>query len=82
MSPDDLLNQLEPEYRAHVKEQEIIKLFEDQLQKKAKDLISEHYAQDVHRMSAEGYRALENVVCSCATRLAIDITNVFHQHTE
>jgi hypothetical protein len=82
MDPGDLLNKLEPEYLALLKEQETLKYFEDQLQKKTKDIINEHYAREVHTLSAEGYRALEDAVYSCTSKLAIDIVNVFHRHVE
>jgi hypothetical protein len=82
MTPEEMMRKLDASYQAHLKEQEIINQFILALEKKAKDLVSEHFSSEVTRLSAEGYRALDNKINMCAGDLAVDICNIFDEHTE
>jgi hypothetical protein len=82
MSSEEMFENLEPKFKAMMREEEVLRIFEDTLTRKAKDLINEHYQKEINRLSAEGYIELENVISRITANLAVAINSVIQKHDE
>ena len=82
MTPQEILNSLDPELKAALKEQDLINKLMIALDQKARELINEVYPEDIHRLSAKGYDELADRISRYSSNLSIDVSNIFYHHTE
>jgi len=82
MDAEELKDHLEPLYEAAMKEQKDIRDCIDHLTRSAKDFIAQRCADEIHNLSAEGYRKLNDVIYRHTDRLAMDISNIIYRYEE
>lgn len=82
MDAEELKDRLDPLYEAAMQEQQDIRDCIEQLTRSAKDFIAQRYAEEIHNLSAEGYRELDDVIYRHADNLAIEISNIIYHHEE
>jgi len=82
MDAEELKDRLDPLYEAAMQEQKDIRDCIDHLTRSAKDFIGQRYAEEIHNLSAEGYRKLDDVIDRHADNLATEIANVIYGYEE
>jgi hypothetical protein len=82
MDLEDFAFKLELSYNAMLKEQERLRLFEEALIVKAKELINQFYPEDIQTLTAEGYRTLENKLKAKCRWMVSDIDNIIDDGQE
>ncbi|NOS90316.1 MAG: hypothetical protein HOP30_00185 [Cyclobacteriaceae bacterium] len=82
MDADELKDRLDPLYEAAMQEQQDIKDCIEQITRSAKDFIAQRYSEEIHNLSAEGYRKLGDVIDRHADNLATEIANIIYGYEE
>ncbi|MBI3219093.1 MAG: hypothetical protein HYZ44_06255 [Bacteroidetes bacterium] len=82
MDAEELKDHLEPLYEAAMQEQKDIRDCIDHLTRSAKDFIAQRYSEEIHNLSAEGYRKLEDVIYRHTDKLALEISNIIYRYEE
>ncbi len=82
MDAEELEDRLDPLYEAALQEQQDIKDCIEHLTRSAKDFIAQRYAEEIHNLSAEGYRKLDDVIYRHADALSIEISEVIYNCEE
>ena len=82
MDAEEIKDNLDPLYKAAMKEQKDIAAGIEHLTKCTKDFIGKQYAEEINHLSADGYRALEDIISKHTTRLSIEIANALHHNLE
>jgi hypothetical protein len=82
MDAEELKDKLDPLYEGAMQEQRDINAGIDYMTKSAKDFINQQYSAEIHRLSAEGYRKLEEAIYKHVTPLSIEISNIMYYHDE
>lgn len=82
MDAEELKNHLEPLYEAAMQEQKDIKDGMEHIVRSAKDFIAQRYAEEIHNLSAEGYRKLDDVIYRHANALSTEISNIIYKYEE
>ena len=82
MDAEELKDRLEPLYEAAMQEQRDIKDCIEHLTRSAKDFIAQRYGEEIHNLSAEGYRKLDDVIYRHTDRLSTEISNIIYRYEE
>ncbi len=82
MDAEELKDHLDPLYEAAMQEQKDIRDCIEHLTRCAKDFIAQRYGEEIHNLSAEGYRKLDDVIYRHNDKLATEISNIIYHHEE
>jgi hypothetical protein len=79
MDFDEQAFRLENSYSEMLKEQERMRLFEEALIPKIKELINEIYPHEIQNLTAEGYRMLESKVVDHSIMLIQSVEKIMDE---
>jgi hypothetical protein len=82
MDAEELKEKLDPLYDAAMQEQRDINAGIEHMTRSAREFINHQYNTEIFRLSAEGYRQLENVIYKHLCALSVEISNVIYRHNE
>ncbi|MBI3219097.1 MAG: hypothetical protein HYZ44_06275 [Bacteroidetes bacterium] len=82
MDAEEIQDHLDPLYEAAMQEQKDITDCIEQITRSAKDFIAQRYSKEIHNLSAEGYRKLDDVIDRHADNLATEISNIIYGYEE